>query len=60
MILVDPEFEKKAQTWKMIFSRQLSSKVNVHFSPEGKGKIDVHFESVEEADWLMEHLRVEE
>lgn len=60
MILIDPEFEKKTQTWKMIFSRQLSSKVNVHFSPEGKGKIVVHFDSVEEADWLMEHLRVEE
>ncbi|HZW61129.1 MAG TPA: ParB/RepB/Spo0J family partition protein [Candidatus Babeliales bacterium] len=59
VILINPEFEKKAQTWKTIFSRQLSSKVNVHFSPEGKGKVVIHFDSVEEADWLMEHLRVE-
>lgn len=60
IILVDPEFEKKAQTWKMIFSRQLSSKVNVHFSPEGKGKVVIHFDSLKEADWLMEHLRVDD
>ncbi len=60
MVLIDPAFEKKAQTWKAVLARQLSSRVNVHFTSEGKGKVVIHFDSVEEADWLMEHLRVEE
>lgn len=60
VMLIDPAFEKKAQTWIKIFSRQLSSKVNVHFNSEGKGKVVIHFDSTEEGDWLMEHLKVEE
>lgn len=55
---IDPLFEEKVDTWKTNFSRQLSSKVNVHFSPEGKGRFVIPFESVEEAHWLMEHLKV--
>jgi len=60
VMLIDPVFEKRAQTWKTVLAKQLSSRVNVHFTPEGKGKVVIHFDSVEEADWLMEHLRVEE
>lgn len=50
------EFERKARFWKTRLSRQLSSKVSVHFTPDGKGRVVIHFNSVEEADWLMEHV----
>jgi ParB family chromosome partitioning protein len=58
VVLIDPVFEKKVETWKTVLARQLSSRVNVHFTSEGKGKVVIHFDSVEEAEWLMEHLRV--
>lgn len=57
---VDFVFEKKAQEWQANLSKQLSSKVNVSFNPEGKGKILIHFESVKEAEWLMERIKITE
>lgn len=60
VILMDPVFEKKLQTWKINLSKQLSSKVNVHFNPEGKGRVVIHFDSAEEAEWLMEYFKAEE
>jgi len=50
--------EKKSNEWRMQLSKQLSSKVNVHLNSEGKGKVVIHFDSIEEADWLMDHLKV--
>lgn len=55
---LDPSFEEKANLWKRLMSRQLSSKVNVQFGAEGKGKVIIHFDSVEEADWLIDHLEI--
>lgn len=57
---IKPEFEKKASEWQTRLSKQLSSKVNVHFNPEGKGRVVIHFDSVEEAEWVMKHLIVKE
>jgi ParB family chromosome partitioning protein len=54
---ITPEFEKKAQDWNKRLAKKISSKVNMHFSAEGKGRLVIHFESIEEADWLMDHLR---
>ncbi len=59
-ILMDHLFKKKAQVWKTNFSKQISSRVNVHFGPEGEGKIVIYFDSLEKSDWLMEHLKIEE
>ncbi len=55
---LDSRFEEKAKRWKSYMSEQLSSKLNVHVSAEGKGKIIIYFNSVEEADWLIEHIDV--
>lgn len=55
-IVIDPDFESRVAAWQTRLSKQLSSKVNVHLSPEGKGRVVIHFESVEEADWLMAHI----
>lgn len=53
-----PEFGKRAQEWKAYFSKQLASKVNLYFSPDGKGRVVIHFNSLEKADWLMTHLNL--
>lgn len=53
------EFEKKTIAWKINLSKQLSSKVNVQLSADGKGKFIIYFDSIEEADWLMNHIRVD-
>jgi ParB family chromosome partitioning protein len=56
---IDPNFEKKANNFKQSLSKQLSSKVSVVMSKEGPGKLVIHFESIEKAYWLMEHLKIE-
>ncbi len=57
-IFVTPEFERKTIEWKKNFSKQLSSEVNVHFSTGGKGRVVIHFDSEEEANWLMDHIKL--
>lgn len=49
-------YEKKASLWKAYLSKKLSSKVDVHVGHEGKGKVVINFDSIEEADWLMNHI----
>ena len=56
-IFITSELEKRAKEWSAQLSKKLSSKVNMHFSAEGKGKLAIHFDSIEEADWLMDHIR---
>ncbi len=60
LTVIDPSFEQKANEWKTHLARQLSSKVNVHLGPEGKGRVVIHFDSIDEADWLMNHLKFSE
>ncbi|MEO8965162.1 MAG: ParB/RepB/Spo0J family partition protein, partial [Gammaproteobacteria bacterium] len=57
-IFIAPEFENKMRKWNAELSKQLSSKVNVHFNSDGKGKVVIHFDSSEEADWLIKNLRI--
>ena len=57
MTQIDQEFERRAALWKMQLSRQLSSIVNVHLGSDGKGKIVVSFDSIKEANWLMDHIK---
>ena len=53
---IDHDFERKMVFWKTQLSQKLSSTVNIHVSPDGKGRLSIHFESVEEANWLMDHV----
>jgi len=55
-VSLDPIFERKALSWTTKLSKQLSSKVNLQVSDDGKGKIVVHFDSLDEADWLIDHI----
>ncbi len=54
-----PQFEQKTKDWMAQLSKELSSNVNMHFSNGGKGRVVISFDSLEEADWLMTHLKVE-
>lgn len=57
--LLTSQFEKKTDDWIAQLSKQLSSKVNMHFNSDGKGRVVINFDSLEEADWLMAHLKVD-
>lgn len=52
------EFEKKACEWKSDLSKRFSSKVKVHVNSEGKGRFVIPFDSVEEAEWIMNRCMV--
>lgn len=52
-----PDFEQKVSAWKKRASQLLAAKVNLHFSPNGKGKLVIRFNSLTDADRLMDHIR---
>lgn len=60
VVSLAPDFKKKTDTWKNHLSNQLSTRVNVIFGTDGKGKVVIHFDSVQKADWLLDHIRVVE
>jgi ParB family chromosome partitioning protein len=51
-----PDFEQKVSAWKKRASQLLAAKVNLHFSPNGKGKLVIRFNSLTDADRLMDHI----
>lgn len=53
---LDPVFKNKVALWKKHLAIKLSSKVDINFNTKGKGRVVIHFDSVEEADWLMDHI----
>lgn len=53
---IDEAFEKKSAFWKTELSKKLSSSVNIQVGSDGKGKMVIHFDSMEEANWLMDHV----
>jgi ParB family chromosome partitioning protein len=57
--ILGPKLEEKIRNWEKILSNKLSSKVNFHFGKEGQGRVVIHFDSVDEAGWLMEKLSLE-
>jgi len=50
------KFDKMAEEWSTTLSQQLSSKVDVFFNSEGKGRMVIHFASLEKAEWLKKTL----
>lgn len=57
-IVLPNSIEQRANEWKMKLSKILSSNVNMLFDSEGKGRVVIHFDSIEEADWLINHLTI--
>lgn len=52
------EFEKKIKKWNQELSKQFSVKAKVHIGMEGKGRVVMYFDSMEEADWLIDRLKL--
>lgn len=55
-IVLPSEVEKKIRQWQTDLSKQLPSKVKVSVNSEGKGKLVLYFDSLKEANWLMDHI----
>ncbi|MBX3710207.1 MAG: ParB/RepB/Spo0J family partition protein [Gammaproteobacteria bacterium] len=53
---IHQEYQTKAAEWNTLLSRKFSSNVNVNLKPDGKGKLVFQFESIEEAEWLIDNL----
>jgi ParB family chromosome partitioning protein len=43
-----------------VLSERLSSKVKIQFNSKGEGKVIVHVNSLDEAEWLVNHIQIEE
>ena len=55
---VDPELKRKASDWTAQLSKKLLSKINLHFSSDGKAKMTIHFDSLEEVEWAIKHMEI--
>ena len=55
---IDPAFRLKAQTWQEQFAQKLTAKVKVSINEKGQGKVVFNFSSIDEANWLLEHLDI--
>lgn len=49
---------QKTQYLSKILSERLSSKVNIQFNSKGEGKVIIHVNSLDEAEWLAKHIQV--
>ena len=56
VISINQEYQTKAAKWNTLLSRKFSSNVNVNLKSDGKGKVVFQFESIEEAEWLIDNL----
>ena len=57
-LILESAFQEKLTYWKNYMSKHLESKVSVHINSEGQGKVTLHFNSVEEADWLIDQIQI--
>lgn len=57
---IDSSLQKQFNVWKDYLSKKLMSRVNIHFGSDGKGKLVIHFDSTEEANWLIEHIDIKQ
>lgn len=55
-VYIDPAFKKKVALWKKHLAIKLSSKVDININFNGKGRVVIHFDSVEKADWLIDNI----
>ena len=55
---IDPAFRLKAKTWQEQFAQKLTVKVSIN--EKGQGKVAFNFSSIDEANWLLEHLDIKD
>jgi ParB family chromosome partitioning protein len=49
---------QKTHYLSKILSERLSSKVKIQFNSKGEGRVIIHVNSLDEAEWLVEHIQV--
>jgi ParB family chromosome partitioning protein len=50
---------QKSKQLSKILTDRLSSKVKIQFNSKGEGKVIIHVNSLDEAEWLVEHIKIE-
>jgi ParB family transcriptional regulator, chromosome partitioning protein len=56
----NPELEQKVKQWSKTLTDRLSSPVKVLLNRHGEGKIVIQVNSLDEVEWLAEHIRADE
>jgi ParB family chromosome partitioning protein len=56
----NPELEQKIKQWSKTLTDTLSFPVKVLLNRHGEGKIVIQVNSLDEVEWLAEHIRVDE
>lgn len=56
--LLKSDDSQKTHYLSKILSERLSSKVKIQFNSKGEGKVIIHVNSLDEAEWLVEHIQV--
>lgn len=56
--LLKSDDSQKTHYLSKILSDRLSSKVKIQFNSKGEGKVIIHVNSLDEAEWLVEHIQV--
>jgi ParB family chromosome partitioning protein len=55
-ITIPWEFEKKVKAWSAAKSKNIPVKMNMQISEDGKGRVIIHCDSIDEIEWLMDNL----
>ena len=55
-VILDSNVKRKIIEWQSYLSRQLSSEVKVNIGSNGRGKVVIHFDSMEEAEYLIRNI----
>jgi ParB family chromosome partitioning protein len=55
---VKSDDSQKTHYLSKVLSERLSSKVKIQFNSKGEGKVIIHVNSLDEAEWLVEHIQV--
>lgn len=53
---ISQEFKKKVKAWSVAKSKNIPVKITMQMTQEGKGKLMIYCNSIEETEWLMDNL----
>jgi ParB family chromosome partitioning protein len=49
---------EKIHDWEKVLSKKLHSKVNIKIDKNGKGRVVLNVESIDEIGWLVKHIKI--
>ncbi len=54
---INTELEDKIQQWNKVLAQKLSVEVRIHLNKRGEGRVVIPINSLDEIEWLVEHIR---